>query len=89
VRLAIEEPEHGFAPTLRIGVHADRAVPTRGKYAGRGVHLAARVAAVAGPGEIVLTASTATAANASLQQRRHVLLKGLPDPVEVGVLHWE
>lgn len=88
-RLAAHRVEHGFAPVLRIGVHADRAVPTRSKYAGRGVHLAARVAAVAGPGEIVLTSSTATAADAPLQQRRHVLLKGFPDPVEVGVLHWE
>jgi class 3 adenylate cyclase len=88
-RLAAHRIEHGFAPMLRIGVHTDRAVPTRGKYAGRGVHLAARVAAVAGPGEIVLTTSTAKAAAASLQQRRHVLLKGLPDPIEVGVLRWE
>ena len=70
-------------------MHVDRAVPTRGKYAGRGVHLAARVAAIAGPGEIVLTTSTATAADASLQQRREVLLKGLSDPVEVGTLRWD
>jgi class 3 adenylate cyclase len=34
-------------------------MPMRGKYAGRGVHLAARVAGVAGAGEIVLTSATA------------------------------
>ena len=88
-RLAAHRVEHGFAPSLRIGVHVDRAVPTRGKYAGRGVHLAARVAGIAGPGEIVLTTSTATAADAPLQQRREVLLKGLTDPVEVGTLRWD
>jgi class 3 adenylate cyclase len=88
-RLAAHRVEHGFAPMLRIGVHADRAVPTRGKYTGRGVHLAARVAAIAGPGEIVLTGSTATAAEAILHQRRDVLLKGLRDPVEVGLLRWD
>jgi SARP family transcriptional regulator, regulator of embCAB operon len=87
-RLATHRVEHGFAPSLRIGLHADRAVPVRGKYTGRGVHLAARVAAIAGPGEIVLTRSTATAADATLHHRREVLLKGLPDPVEVGILHW-
>jgi class 3 adenylate cyclase len=87
-RLAAHRVEHGFAPSLRIGVHTDRAVPSRGKYAGRGVHLAARIAAVAGSGEIVLTSSTATAAGATLQQRREVSLKGFPDPVEVGVLRW-
>jgi class 3 adenylate cyclase len=53
------------------------------------VHLAARVAAIAGPGEIVLTGSTATAAEAILHQRRDVLLKGLRDPVEVGLLRWD
>jgi class 3 adenylate cyclase len=88
-RLAGHRVAHGFAPVLRIGLHADRAVPTRGKYTGRGVHLAARVAAIAGPGEIVLTGSTASAADAVLHQRREVLLKGLPDPVEVGVLRWD
>lgn len=88
-RLAAHRVQHGFAPSLRVGVHADRAVPTRGKYAGRGVHVAARVAAVAGPGEIVLTGSTATAAKATLEQRREVFLKGLPKPVEVGILRWD
>ena len=87
--LAAHRVEHGFAPMLRIGVHVDRAVPIKGKYAGRGVHLAARIAAVAGPGEIMLTSSTATVADVPLQQRRDVLLKGFPDPVEVGVLRWE
>jgi class 3 adenylate cyclase len=88
-RLAAHRVEHGFAPSLRIGVHTDRALPTGGKYVGRGVHLAARVAAIAGPGQIVLTNSTAGVAGTSLEQLRHVLLKGLPEPVEVGVLRWD
>jgi class 3 adenylate cyclase len=53
------------------------------------VHLAARVAAVAGPSEIVLTASTATAAAATLEQRRQATLKGVQDPVEIGLLRWD
>jgi class 3 adenylate cyclase len=88
-RLAAHRVEHGFAPSVRIGLHADRAVLTRGKYAGRGVHLAARVAALAGPGEILVTGSTADAVEARLQQRRPAVLKGLPDPVEIGVLRWD
>jgi class 3 adenylate cyclase len=87
--LAAHRVEHGFAPSIRIGVHADRAVPTRGKYAGRGVHLAARVASVAGPGEIVVTNSTAMTAGSALSQQRHVALKGLPEPVEIGLLRWD
>jgi class 3 adenylate cyclase len=88
-RLAAHRVEHGFAPSVRIGLHADQAVLTRGKYTGRGVHLAARVAALAGPGEILVTGSTADAVDARLQQRRAAVLKGLPDPVEIGVLRWD
>jgi len=88
-RLAAHRVEHGFAPSVRIGLHADQAVATRGKFAGRGVHLAARVAAIAGPGEILVTTPTAAAASASLHQQRHVTLKGLPELVEVGILNWD
>jgi class 3 adenylate cyclase len=87
-RLATHRIEHGFAPFVRIGVHADRAVPARGKYVGRGVHTAARVAALAGPGEVILSRSTADAAGVSLHQRRLESLKGLAHPVEVGLLGW-
>lgn len=88
-RLAAHRVEHGFAPLLRIGVHTDQAVPTGGKYVGRGVHLAARVAAIAGPGEIVLTRSTAEVAHLALDDVRAASLKGLADPVEVGLLRWD
>ena len=88
-RLATHRIEHGFAPFVRIGVHADRAVPARGKYVGRGVHTAARVAALARPGEIILSGSTADTAGVTLHQRRLELLKGLADQVEVGLLGWQ
>ena len=88
-RLAAHRVEHGFAPSLRIGVHTDQAVPTGGKYVGRGVHLAARVEAVAGPGQIVLTRSTAEVAGLALDDLRAASLKGLADPVEVGFLRWD
>jgi SARP family transcriptional regulator, regulator of embCAB operon len=88
-RLASHRVEHGFAPFVRIGAHTDRAVPARGKYAGRGVHLAARVAATAGPNEIVVTASTAETTGVALHQQRAVSLKGLADPVEIGLLQWQ
>ena len=88
-RLAAHRVEHGFAPLLRIGVHTDQAVPTGGKYVGRGVHLAARVVAIAGPGEIVLTRSTAEVAHLALDDVRAASLKGLADPVEVGLLRWD
>jgi class 3 adenylate cyclase len=88
-RLAAHRVTHGFAPSVRIGIHTDQALPTRGKFVGRGVHLAARVAATATAGQILLTSTAATAARVQLHDRREVMLKGLTDPVEIGVLIWD
>jgi SARP family transcriptional regulator, regulator of embCAB operon len=88
-RLAAHRVTHGFAPSVRIGIHTDQALPTRGKFVGRGVHLAARVAATATTGQILLTSTAAAAARVQLHELRHVMLKGLTDPVELGVLAWD
>ena len=40
--------DHGFAPQVRIGVHAAEAVDLGHDYLGKGVHEAARVGAAAG-----------------------------------------
>src|SRR5690606_30269278 len=47
--------EHGSALTVRVGLHAATALPHEGDYAGQGVHVAARVTALAGPAEVVAT----------------------------------
>ena len=46
----------GFAPPVRIGLHTAEANRRGSDYSGKGVHVAARVAALAGGGEILATA---------------------------------
>jgi class 3 adenylate cyclase len=80
---------HGFAPEVRIGVHEAEATYTGEEYRGLGVHTAARIAAAAGPGEIVASEETARAADATLLDTpREVALKGLEQPVSIAHLSW-
>jgi class 3 adenylate cyclase len=80
--------EHGFAPRVRIGIHTDTATRLDNDYQGRGVHMTARVAALAGAGEILATRRALTAAGTSAADLRTVSLKGFAEPVEVGAIDW-
>ena len=51
--LAEHRRRHGFAPQVRIGVHAAEATAVADDYAGLGVHEAARVGALAEGGGVV------------------------------------
>ena len=42
---------HGFAPQVRVGLHATEAAEVKGNYHGKGVHEAARIGAIADGGE--------------------------------------
>jgi class 3 adenylate cyclase len=83
--LAEHRRAHGFAPQVRIGVHAASAVRRDGGYRGKGVHVAARVAALAGPGEIVASRASADGSASGLRcsEPRTVSLKGIAEPLEV------
>jgi len=89
-RLAEHRRRHGFAPQVRIGVHAAEATSIADDYAGIGVHEAARVGAVAEGGEILATDATVAGASGSLvtEGAREVTLKGLPEPVRVVSIGW-
>src|SRR5262249_23556124 len=50
-RLAEHRQTSGFAPQVRIGVHASEATQVAQNFRGKGVHEAARIAALAGGGE--------------------------------------
>jgi adenylate cyclase len=54
-------------PPVRVGVHCGPAVECDGDFFGAAVNIAARVAALAGPGEVLVTADVAAGA------RRHGL----------------
>jgi class 3 adenylate cyclase len=82
--------EHGFTPAIRIGVHEAPALQHAGDYSGRGVHEAARIAELAGAGEIMATAATARPAGASTREASHAQqLRGLPGHYEVVYVNWD
>jgi adenylate cyclase len=78
---------HAF-PAVRIGMHHGPAIERGGDYFGRTVNVAARVAALAGAGEVLATAETTAAAGASvtaveLHDRGTAQLKGIDEPVRL------
>ncbi|HEX6330961.1 MAG TPA: adenylate/guanylate cyclase domain-containing protein [Actinomycetota bacterium] len=88
-RLAAHRREHGFAPQVRIGVHAAEASRAVEKYTGMGVHVAARIGALGGAGEIVTSATTVAGLEGlELENPRQVELKGVSEPVEVLSVAW-
>jgi class 3 adenylate cyclase len=92
-RLADHRRDHGFAPEVRIGLHATEATRTGTDYAGKGVHEAARIASLAGAGEIVASWETAQLAagleGLSASGPRAERLKGIAEPVEIGTIRWD
>jgi len=88
-RLAEHRRDHGFAPQVRIGLHAAEATRDGSNYTGMGVHTAARVGAVAVAGEIVASASSVDGLEGlNLTDRRSVELKGIAEPIEILSIGW-
>jgi class 3 adenylate cyclase len=88
--LAEHRRTHGFAPQVRIGLHAADAERVDGDYRGRGVHEAARIGALAEGGQILASRSTldGVALPHPVGAPQSVRLKGLTDPVEVVAVEW-
>jgi class 3 adenylate cyclase len=81
-----EEP---IAPDVRIGVHSGKAIHTEDDYTGQGVNMAARIGALAGGGEILVSsASLDGASRFQLSDQRPETLKGFSEPVEVAAVAW-
>jgi adenylate cyclase len=76
--------EHGF-PSVRVGMHHGPAIERSGDYFGRTVNIAARVSALAGAGEVLVTDDVVHAAGKVesvrfIERGRHPL-KGIEEPV--------
>jgi class 3 adenylate cyclase len=79
------------APDVRIGAHSGDAFRARpGDYGGEGVHVAARIGAAAGAGEILVSRETLDGYTAAfrLTEPRTQELKGFDEPVEVVSVDW-
>ncbi len=80
---------HGFAPRVRIGLHATTSAHRRGGYQGKGVHEAARIAAIAEGDQIVASAGTVKdAISFPRSAPRSVQLPGLLEPIDLVTIDW-
>jgi len=87
--LAEHRRVHGFAPQVRIGLHAAEATRAAGDYEGAGVHTAARIGALAEGGEVLASVETLEGIDdVMLGASREVTLKGLAKPVQVVPVNW-
>jgi class 3 adenylate cyclase len=81
------------APDVRIGAHTGEAFRTgadASDYGGQGVHVAARIGAAAGSGEILVSRETLDGLSTGfrLSDPRAETLKGFAQPVEVVSVDW-
>ena len=88
--MAEHRRQHGFAPQVRIGLHAAEATAVGDDYAGIGVHEAARVGGLAEGGEILITVTSIERDGFPFEigDEREVALKGIAQPVRVAPVDW-
>ena len=89
-RALVEHREStGFALSVRIGLHTAEANRRGNDYSGKGVHVAARVAALAQGAEILATAETiAKAGTVATSDPRATPIKGVAEPVQIATVAW-
>lgn len=88
--LAEHRKTHGFAPQVRIGLHTAEASRSGRTCKGKGVHMAARVGALAEGGEIIASEATLAAASGrfATANPRTVNLKGIAELTTVVTVEW-
>jgi class 3 adenylate cyclase len=87
-RLAEHRRQAGFAPAVRIGIHASGATQIGKNFAGKGVHEAARIAALAEGGQILASVETVAGARFPFSDQRAVTLRGTAEPMEIATVDW-
>jgi class 3 adenylate cyclase len=87
-KLADHRRSQGFAPQVRIGLHAAGATQVGDNFTGKGVHQASRISGLAEGGEILASRETAAGGPFPLSQPRSVMVKGIADPVEIVSVDW-
>jgi class 3 adenylate cyclase len=87
-RLAEHRRLNGFAPKVRIGVHASGATQVGRNFSGKGVHEAARIAALADGDQILSSLHTASGSRFPTAETRSVTLRGTSEPMEIVTIEW-
>ena len=80
----------GFSPAVRIGLHEGSAMAADDDYAGQDVVVAARISALAGADEILVSGTVADrlGPHLSVVPRGPTELKGIPQPVDIAAVDW-
>jgi class 3 adenylate cyclase len=75
---------------VRIGLHSGEALKRGSDYTGRGVNVAARIGALAGAGEVLVSTDTLDGIETpyGLSEQRSAELKGFDEPVPIAALCW-
>jgi len=87
-RLAEHRQTAGFAPPVRIGVHASGATQVGRNFTGKGVHEASRIAGLAEGGEVIASRDSAVGSRFALSEPRSVKIRGVSEPIEVVSVAW-
>jgi class 3 adenylate cyclase len=87
-RLAEHRRTAGFAPAVRIGIHASGATQIGKNFAGKGVHEAARIAALADGGQILASLETVAGTRFPFSGQRSETLRGTSEPMEIATVDW-
>jgi class 3 adenylate cyclase len=89
-RLLDQREDAGFAPAVRIGVHAGEAVEEAGDLLGTVINMAARVMSEAQPAEVLITEAVADHLDGrfELEDRGLRTLKGLSRPRHLVSVSW-
>jgi class 3 adenylate cyclase len=87
-RLDEQRRTQGFAPRVRIGIHASGATQVGDNFTGKGVHEASRISGLAEGDEIVASRQTAAGGRFPISDPRAVTVKGIAEPVEVVWVEW-
>jgi class 3 adenylate cyclase len=87
-QLADHRTTAGFAPPVRIGVHAAGATQVGRNFSGKGVHEASRIAGLAVGGEILASRETASGGRFPVSEPRTVDIRGMTESIEVVSVDW-
>ncbi|UDY37597.1 adenylate/guanylate cyclase domain-containing protein [Dermatobacter hominis] len=89
--LARHRAEHGFALSVRIGLHVGEATARDADYFGSAVIRAARVSAAAGAGEVLVSEDVVAACRREVPVvgERTLELKGIAEPVVAALVGWD
>ncbi len=89
--LARHRAEHGFAPSVRIGLHGGEATAREGDYFGSAVTRAARISAAAGADEVLASADLIAGCRRAVpvSGERTLELKGIAEPVVAVLVTWD